>query len=145
RDTNRKDNEKLVSQYLAPIQMRLEANEAIKKRIYEQFREDKWGILESYVIKVKRKTKSGGVPLMRQDITTIALNNQKIIDHLMEYSGQIRSDNFKNESKTFIRHAQTWINRWSAVAEVINNDDQLPYAEPFPENFPVALKQEIDL
>lgn len=82
---------------------------------------------------------------MRQDITTIALNNQKIIDLLTDYSGNAKSNEFKEESKNFIRHAQTWINRWSAVPEVINNKDQLPYAEPFPEKFPGALKKEISL
>ena len=51
RESRKKENERLAVQYLAPIQTRLDLNSSIKKRIYEQYREEGWGILESYVIK----------------------------------------------------------------------------------------------
>jgi len=137
-------NEQLVADYLAPINILLSDNLAIKNRIYEKYREGKWGILESYVIRMKRGASAEENRLMTADIAVLVENNKQIMGLLKKYSGYIVTDQFGEETIKFRVHAQEWINRWSVVQSYIDNDTQLEWAEPFPKEFPIFLNTEIE-
>ncbi|MCP4266665.1 MAG: hypothetical protein GY777_14030 [Candidatus Brocadiaceae bacterium] len=139
-----RENQKLVAEYLAPINILLTDNKAIYDRLYEKHTVDPWGILESYVNRVNQSPPYKQLSLMRTDIATMSSNNSEIVGLLKSYSGYVLTDNFLEESATFRKHAVEWNNRWAAVPEVIKAGIQLPYAEPFPQTFPIAVKRELD-
>jgi hypothetical protein len=140
-----RENQRLLTEYLAPMEVLLNDNDEIFNRIYKNYREGNWGVLESYVVKVRDQPDSSDLPLMRRDIVTLALNNKEIMVLIKGYAGEARDEEYLRESQKFRRHAQNWINRWAATEEVIRTGDQLPYAEPFPDAFPSALQREIRL
>ncbi len=141
----KKENLKLISEYLAPINSRLEDNRALYDRIYEKHIVEGWGILESYVNRVNQSPHYAQLSLMTKDIAAMSTNNSEIVGLLTSYSGYALTEDFNIESAKFRKHANEWNNRWAAVPEVIKEGIQLPYAEPFPRTFPVIVKKEIEV
>jgi len=138
------ENQKLIAEYLAPINTLLTDNKAIFDRLYEKHTVEPWGILESYVNRVNQSPPYKQLPLMRTDIATMSSNNSEIVGLLKSYSGYVLTDDFRNESDKFRKHAVEWNNRWAAVSEVVKAGIQLPYAEPFPQSFPGAVNRELE-
>ena len=116
KNKKKNENELLVTEYLAQIETRLKSNRDIKNRIYEKYREASWGILESYVKKVNKGEDKRGIILLPSDISTIEQNNKEVIRLLTEYSGYSLSSEFEQASSKYIKYAQNWVNRASAIS-----------------------------
>lgn len=137
-------NEQLKIQYLSKIKTLLETNKSIKDLIYAEYREGNWGVLESYVEKVKKGEDKVAIILMASDIGVMESNNKKAIELLTEYSGNVITSELDAAIPKFIKHAQNWVNRASQLSEIVKTGSQYPYAEPFPESFMDALQEEIN-
>lgn len=136
-------NEELRVEYLAKVKTLLETNKSIKDRIYRDYREGNWGILESYVEKVKKGEDKVAILLMANDIATIKRNNEEVISLLTDYSGNTLTNEFKEAIPLYIGHAQNWVHRAENLSAVVETGQQYPYAEPFPGQFISALSAEI--
>ena len=136
-------NEELRVAYLAKVNTLLETNKSIKDRIYREYREGTWGILESYVEKVKKGKEKVAILLMANDIATMKGNNEKVISLLTDYSGNSLTTEFKEAMPLYMAHAQNWVHRAENLSEVVQTGQQYPYAEPFPQQFMSALSAEI--
>lgn len=136
-------NKTLITNYLSPIQTLLNDNKSVHEELYNSYLILGWGILESYVEKVKIDGFESHA-LMKARIRTLDKNNDEIILLIKQYSGHILVDEFSEQSKKFRNHAIAWSDRLDAIAEVIKTGKQFPVAEPFPKNFPEALRKEIE-
>jgi hypothetical protein len=98
-------NARLVADYLQPIATLLADNEVIYQELRaEPYIEQGWGILESYLIKIRRD----GVPkhaLMKKCIDTLVQNNETIITLLTKYAASIRTESFRTQAAKFRDHA----------------------------------------
>lgn len=144
RNKKKSENKRLLNDYLIQVKRRLDSNLVIKNRIYSRYREGNWGILESYIVKVKNGKEKRNIILMAKEIATLEQNNSEIIKLLNEYSGYALLPEFNEAAAKYIDHALHWVNRASALSEVVETGEQLPYAEPFPEDFSKALEKEIE-
>lgn len=144
KNNKKSESKRLLNDYLIQVKIRLESNLAIKNRIYSKYREGNWGILESYVVKVKNGIKKRDIILMAKDIATMEHNNCEIIKLLHEYSGHALLPEFDEAASKYINHAHNWVNRASVLSEVVETGEQLPYAEPYPEYFSNTLQKEIE-
>lgn len=137
-------NERLIIDSLAPIDSLLQSNKEIHRELSsDEYSEPNWGILESYLIKIRR---DGVKPhsLMKQRIDTLVKNNQAIITLLQKYTGYAKTEAFKTQSRNFINHATLYNDRWASLIEVYESKADFPTAAPvFPAEFPVALQLEI--
>lgn len=138
----REANERLVVECLQPINTRLQVNEEIHQELYQSYLEPGWGILESYLSKIRR---DGIKPhaLMRERIDTVVQNNDTIVTCLEVYAAHTRTPEFPSEAKKFQDHAIRYRDRWKALFEVYETKAELPIATPFPKGFPKAVEGEL--
>lgn len=139
----REANERLVVDYLRPIITLLKVNEGIHGELYQNNLEQGWGILESYLIKIRR---DGIKPhaLMRERIHTAVQNNDTIVTLLNKYAAYtIITPELRSETERFRDHAIRYSNRWKALFEVYETKAELPVAAPFPKGFPKAVEGEV--
>lgn len=139
----RSKNDQLLKDYLLPIQVDLQDTKSISDQLKAQ-REPGWGILESYVIKVRRDGGQKNV-IMFGLLTDLVDRNAEITSLLKGYAknGNALTDDFTTQSAAFREHAQTYGIRFRAVPTYIATGSQLPAWEPFPDQFPDALNHEI--
>lgn len=139
-------NQRLVSDWLSKIEDLLETNKVIYEELSSSlYSEPGWGILESYLLKIRRD----GVPrhaLMKQRIDSMDQNNQAIITLLRGYSGYIKTELLKAKSREFINHATLYSDRWGSLVEVYESGADFPTNAPvFPASFPYSIEQEINV
>jgi len=139
-------NQRLVADYLQPIATLLSDN----KVIFEELRsppyvEPGWGILESYLIKIRRD----GVAvhaLMKKRIDTLVSNNEAIITLLSKYAAYAKTRDFQAEATKYRDHAIRYNDRWKSLLEIYAADGDFPTAAlVFPDGFPAAVQAEIDV
>ncbi len=138
-------DQRLVADYLQPIADLLETN----SEIYNDLRKPEfveppnWGVLESYLIKIRRT----GVPKnseMKQRIDRLVENDLAVVTLLSKYSGYAKTAEFKTEAAAFRNHALLYSDRWKALLEVVTSGGKFRTGvTPFPEGFPAAVKAEI--
>jgi hypothetical protein len=139
----RATNERLLRDYLLPIQVDLQDTKSISTQLRDQC-EPGQGILESYVIKVRRDGNEKNV-IMFGLMTDLVGKNAEIVSLLEGYAknGNALTDDFITQSAAFREHARTYGVRFKALPAYIGIGGQLPNWEPFPQQFPDALNHEI--
>lgn len=140
------ENERLIVEYLQPISTLLNDNESIFNELSSKpYSEPDWGILESYLIKIRRD----GVPkhaLMKKRIDTLVRNNETIITLLTKYAAYIQTKTFREEAEKFRDHAIRYSDRWGSLIEVFTANGEFPTNAPvFPKDFPNAVRHEISV
>jgi len=137
--------QRLVAEYLQPIDSLLKQN----AEIYEELRSPRYveppmGILESYLIKIRRDGVSKHA-LMKQRIDTLVSSNQTILTFLAKYEPYALTNMFKSEATKFRSHAVLYSDRWKSLLEVYASNGNFPAdALPFPTEFPAAVAGELE-
>jgi hypothetical protein len=137
-------NQRLVAEYLQPVATLLEDNEVIFKELRAPpYVEPGWGILESYLIKIRRDGVAKHA-LMKKRIDTLVANNDTIITLLNKYAAYVKTPEFRAESAKFRDHAIRYSDRWKSLLEVYASKGEFPTAAPvFPAEFPAAVQLEL--
>ena len=138
------ENARLWREYLVKIEMALEANRLVAKELQADFTEPNWGILESYVIRVRRDGQQRHAQLYGR-IARLVQDNAKIVDLLVAYRPYVLNEELPPQITAFKEHAERYNDRWLAIQSVIESKEQLPYATPFPESLTAAVAAESKL
>ena len=141
--TAAKENDRLIKDYLAKIQLALSKTKVISDELNSEYLEPGWGILESYVIKASRDGHDKHA-LMYQRISRLIQQNGEILTLLDGYEPYALTDDYKKQAAEFRDHAQRYIDRWEVIPKVIVTKQQLPVAKVFPNRFPPAVQGEIE-
>lgn len=140
-------NEQLVSDVLQPISSLLSENRAIYDELTTApYVEPGWGILDSYLIKIRRDPKTGVKKnvYMKSRIDRLVKNNAEVLALLKRYLGKEKTANFRALAQAFRDHATRYESRWQSLIEIYQSDGYFPTAEPvFPTEFSQAVKNEI--
>jgi hypothetical protein len=133
-----------VGRTLEPVATLLNENQAIIKDLQaEPYMEKDNGILESYLIKIRRD----GVPKhadMKQRLDQLAENNTAIVTLIKSYSPQANTQAFKTEGDKFRNYASAWRDRWNSVMELfMAGGNYAASGVPFPAGFSAAVEAEI--
>jgi long-subunit fatty acid transport protein len=134
----------LVVAELQPMAALLQENGAIMNELgSERFKENDSGILESYLVKVRRD----GVPKhadMKQRLDTLAENNTAIVTLIKAYAPHAKTGTFTVEADKFRNYASAWRDRWNSVMELFMAGGNYAVSEtPFPLGLPPAVQAEI--
>jgi hypothetical protein len=101
------------------------------------------GILESYLIKIRRDGVAKNAP-MKQRLDQLAENNTTLVALITAYSPQANAAAFTSEGSRFRNYAVAWRDRWNSAMELFMAGGNYPAAGPaFPNEFASALQQEI--
>lgn len=136
------ENERLLREYLVPIETKLNYTQSVFKQLNSGFVVQGYGILESYVVHANRGDKQAqalAFPL----ITDLVKQDAEISSLVENYLPNARSENFRQAARDFLEHAHTYIIRVQALPNIISTGAPLPSWKPFPQNFPIALREEI--
>ncbi|REG59302.1 hypothetical protein B0G80_2037 [Paraburkholderia sp. BL6669N2] len=136
-----RENQKLWCQ-LKVIQTKLDETRDMSRDLQANYLVKPWGILESYVSKA-RKTGETKQALMREKIDSLVKANDEIISRIRLYLPNAMFGEFGKQAQAYIYHAVNYSDRWRAVPRVIQSSEQLPFAVPFPEQFPTAVNEEL--
>jgi hypothetical protein len=134
----------VVTGELQPIAALLNENQALLKELQtEPFTEKTFGILESYLAKIRRD----GVPKnaqMKLRLDALAENNTAIVTLVKAYAPHARTPAFTAEGDKFRNYAAAWRDRWNSVMELFMAGGNYPVSGvPFPAGFPGAVEAEI--
>jgi hypothetical protein len=134
----------LVASTLAPIAELLTDDQlTINKLQSEPFAEMDNGILESYLIKIRRDGVAKHAD-MKQKLDALAENNTAIVTLIKAYVPQARTPAFTTEGDKFRNYASAWRDRWNSVMELFMAGGNYPVSGvPFPAGFPAAVEAEI--
>lgn len=137
-------SQRLVVEYLQPIATLLGDNEIIFRELRAfPYSEPGWGILESFLVKIRRDGVSKHA-LMKERIETLVSNNETIITLLSKYAAYTKTSRFQAEAARFRDHAIRYNDRWRSLLEVYASNGEFPTAAPvFPDQFPAAVQAEI--
>lgn len=137
-------NQRLVAEYLQPIATLLEDNNVIFNELRAPpYVEPGWGILESYLIKIRRDGVAKHA-LMKKRIDTLVANDDTIITLLNKYAAYVKTTEFRDASTKFRDHAIRYSDRWKSLLEVYASHGEFPTAAPaFPPEFPAAVQAEL--
>jgi hypothetical protein len=101
------------------------------------------GILESYLVKIRRDGVAKNAP-MKQRLDQLAENNTALVTLIAAYSPQAKTAAFASEANKFRNYAGAWRDRWNSVMELFMAGGNYPAAAvPFPTDFPGAVQAEI--
>jgi hypothetical protein len=142
--TLRESHIQIVADELQPIAALLNENQGIIAQLEaEPFIEKGSGILESYLVKIRRD----GVPKnadMKQRLDQLAENNTAIVTLIKAYSPHAKTAEFKSEADKFQRYAIAWRDRWNSAMEFFMAGGNYPAAGiPFPNEFPRTVRAEL--
>lgn len=138
-----KENLRLISEYIVKMRNEISSNKIIFDRLNEEYVVDGWGVLESYVIKVRSSGGHQGNRIFFELIQELNKGNIKLLSLIDGYSAHIVTEEFRSEAEKYREHAKIWIVRAKSITNVSGSDDQLPVWKPFPRNFPDAVELEI--
>jgi hypothetical protein len=138
-----KENSRLVREYLVRIKTKLEETKSVSDQLNEDYLEQGWGILESYVIKARQDGHDRHA-LMFQLISRLVRRNAEIVELLEGYAPYIQTEQLRSQSMAFREHAKTYIDRWEAIPKVVETERQLPVWKVFPSEFPEAVNGVIE-
>jgi len=109
----------------------------------EPFVEKDNGILESYLVKIRRDGVAKTAP-MKQQLDQLAENNAALITLITVYSPRAKTAAFASEANKFRNYAVGWRDRWNSVMELFMAGGNYPAAGPaFPKQFAGAVQSEI--
>ena len=143
-DARIKSRSQLVSGTLQPIAALLKENQVLVKELQaEPFADNDFGILESYLAKIRRD----GVPKhadMKQKLDALAENNTTIVTLIKAYARHASTPAFTAEGDKFRNYASAWRDRWDSVMELfMAGGNYAVSGVPFPKDFPSAVDAEI--
>ena len=109
----------------------------------EPYTEKDNGILESYLIKIRRDGVAKNAP-MKQRLDQLAENNTALVTLITAYSPHAKTAEFTSEANKFRNYAVAWRDRWNSVMELFMAGGNYPAAGPaFPKEFAAAVQAEI--
>jgi hypothetical protein len=134
----------LIAGNLQPISTMLNENRALIKELEaEPFVEDNHGILESYLVKIRRDGVATHAD-MKQRLDQIAENNTAIVALIKACTLRAQTSTFTTEGDKFRDYASAWRDRWNSVMELFMAGGNYSAASvPFPKGFPAAVDAEI--
>jgi hypothetical protein len=134
----------LVSTTLQPIAAMLKEDQAIIKELQSQpFVETDNGLLESYLVKIRRDGVAKNVQ-MKQRLDQLAENNTAIVTLIKAHAPHAKTSAFTTEADKFRNYAAAWRDRWNSVMELFMAGGNYAASEvPFPKGFPDAVQAEI--
>jgi hypothetical protein len=133
-----------IVEALEPIAALLKENEEIIAELNtEPFVEQDNGILESFLIKIRRDGVATHAD-MKQRLDQLAENNTAIVTLIKAYATQAKTGTFMTEGDKFRNYASAWRDRWNSVMELFMAGGNYPVSSvPFPEDFSAAVQAEI--
>jgi len=143
-DALQSSRSQLISSELKPIAALLSDDHALLTELQSPpFAEKDTGILESYLVKLRRdgiaKTSE-----MKQRLDTLAENNTAIATLITAYLPNARTQGFVTEANKFKTYAAAWRDRWNVSTELYMAGGNYPNASPlFPKDFPAAVQAEM--
>lgn len=137
-------NEQLITKTLQPVSALLAENKSIYDELsVEPYSELGWGILDSYLIKIRRNGVSRN-SYMKNQIDKMVNNNEAILTLLRNYT--IKSEELRKQTAAFQEHANRYTSRWKSLIGVFTSNGYFPTGEPiFPKDFPKAVQNEISI
>jgi hypothetical protein len=134
----------LLGSALEPIAAMLKENQALIQELQaEPFTERDSGILESYLVKIRRDGVAKHAD-MKQRLDQLAENNTAIVTLIKAYSPRAKTAAFTSEADRFRNYASAWRDRWNSVMELFMAGGNYAASEaPFPKGFPAAVQAEI--
>jgi hypothetical protein len=133
-----------VASTLEPMAALLNENRGIITELQtEPFVEKDNGILESYLVKIRRDGVAKTAP-MKQRLDTLAENNTTLVALITAYLPDAKTPAFTSEANRFRNYAAAWRDRWNSVMELFMAGGNYPAAGPaFPKEFAAAVQTEI--
>jgi hypothetical protein len=134
---------RLVSSTLEPIATLLKDDQELIRQLQaEPFTEKDHGILQSYLIKIRRDGVARTAQ-MKQRLDQLAENNTALVTLITAYLPQAKTPAFAPEANKFGKYAVAWRDRWNSLLELFMAGGDYPAAVvPFPERFPEAVRAE---
>jgi hypothetical protein len=134
----------LVDDMLEPVAALLKENQSLIRDLQaEPFLEKDNGILESYLIKIRRD----GVPKhadMKQRLDQLAENNTAIVTLIKAYAPHANTHTFVRDGDRFRNYASAWRDRWNSVMELyMAGGNYVTSGVPFPTDYPDAVDAEM--
>ncbi len=122
----------------------LKDNQAILTELQaEPYVEQDNGILESYLVKIRRDGVAKHAD-MKQRLDQLAENNSALVTLITTYSPHAKTAGFSSEANKFRNYAAAWRDRWNSVMELFMAGGNYPAAAvAFPKDFPAAVQAEI--
>jgi hypothetical protein len=135
---------RMVASTLEPIATLLRDDQEIIRELQaEPFIEKDNGILQSYLIKIRRDGVAK-TARMKQRLDQLAENNTTLVTLITAYSPRAKTPAFALEANKFGKYAIAWRDRWNSLLELFMAGGDYPAAVvPFPERFLEAVQAEI--
>jgi nanoRNase/pAp phosphatase (c-di-AMP/oligoRNAs hydrolase) len=135
----------VVAHQLEPMAALLKENQEIIAELQTPaFTEKDAGILESYLLRIRRD----GVPKnaqMKEKLDRLAENNTALETLISVYSPGAKTASFAAESSKFRRYSIAWRDRWNSEMELFMAGGNYAAAGvSFPDSFLPAVQREID-
>ncbi len=133
-----------IAAELQPLANLIEENQAVMRELQtESFQEQGSGVLESYLIKIRRDGVAKNAQ-MKQRLDLMAENNTAIVTLIKSIEVTAKTPGFRLEADKFRNYASAWRDRWNSVMEVFMAGGNYPVSSvPFPDRFPAAVQAEI--
>jgi hypothetical protein len=133
-----------VASTLEPMAALLKENDGIITELQaEPFVEKDNGILESYLVKIRRDGVAKNAP-MKQRLDQLAENNTALVTLIAVYVPHARTAAFMPVANKFRNYAVAWRDRWNSVMELFMAGGNYPAAGPaFPKEIVAAVQTEI--
>jgi hypothetical protein len=134
---------RLDSSDLGPIAALLDEDQKLLAELRSPaFAENDAGILESYLLKLRRDgiAKTAG---MKQRLDVLAENNTAIATLVTAYLPSAKTQEFVTQANMFKSYAAAWRDRWNSSTELFMAGGNYPAASPvFPADFRAAVQAE---
>jgi hypothetical protein len=133
-----------VASTLEPMAALLKENDGMITELQaEPFVEKDNGILESYLVKIRRDGVAKNAP-MKQRLDQLAENNAALVTLIAVYAPHARTAAFMPVANKFRNYAVAWRDRWNSVMELFMAGGSYPAAGPaFPKEIVAAVQTEI--
>ena len=143
-DALEQERSQLLAGELQPIATLLKENQALILELQSApFTENSSGILESYLVKIRRD----GVPQhadMKQRLDALAEANTAIVTLIKAYSPHARTAAFSPEADKFRNYASAWRDRWNSAMDLfMAGGNYAASGVPFPDGFAIAVQAEL--
>jgi hypothetical protein len=140
----RESRAQFVVATLEPMAALLKENQGIIAELQaEPFVEKDNGILESYLVKIRRDGVAKNA-LMKQRLDQLAENNTALVTLITAYSPHAKTAAFTSEANKFRNYAVAWRDRWNSVMELfMAGGNYAASGVPLPKEFPAAVDAEI--
>ena len=136
--------EQVFSSELQPIASLLAENQRLLQELQaEPFVEPDSGVLESYLVKIRRDGVAKHAD-MKQHLDQIAENNTAIVTLIKAYSSFAKGAAFTAEADKFRNYVSAWRDRWNSVMEIFMAGGNYAVSQVrFPRDFPQAVQAEM--